>query len=269
MSLVKFFTSRVFLKHFILAFLLISIIIIITLLRLKSYTHHGQSTPVPNFKGLTIDEIETIADQNNVKFEIIDSVHFDEAEPGVVVEQVPDAGFKVKKNRIVFLTINSTVPEKVILPKLTDISFRQTQALIENCGLILGNISHQPSEYNNLVLKVEQNSKELSQGDIILKGSSVDIIIGSSSGTQDTPLPNLTGLTYSEAETLLTTQMLNTGVLIYDETIITSEDTLAAIIWKQYPNYQNTRIVSPGTSIDLWLTLDSLKIQQPTLQVTE
>jgi eukaryotic-like serine/threonine-protein kinase len=269
MSLKNFITSRTFLKHLLLAFLLVLIIIIFTLQRLKSYTRHGEAFPVPNFKGLNVDEIEHIADENNLKFEIIDSMHVDGAEPGVVVEQVPEAGFKVKKNRIVFLSINSTVPEKVVLPKLTDISIRQAQGLIENCGLILGNISYQPSEYNNLVLKVVQNSMELSQGDIIPKGSSVDLVIGSSSGNQDTPLPNLTGLTFSQADSLLTSQMLNPGVLIYDESIITSEDTLSAIIWKQYPNLQNTRIVSLGTSIDLWFTLDSLKIKQATLQVTQ
>jgi len=269
MSLKNFITSRKFLKHLILAFLLVLIIVVFTLRQLKSYTRHGESFPVPNFTGLTINEIETISEQNDLKYEIIDSTHFDGSKPGVVVEQVPEAGSRVKRNRIVFLTINSTVPEKVTLPKLTDISFRQAQALIENCGITLGNISYEPSEYNNLVLKVVQNSRELSTGDIILKGSSVDLVIGSSSGSQDTSLPNLTGLTYSEAENLLKTNLLNSGVLIYDESIITSEDTLAAFIWKQYPNFQNTRIVSLGTSIDLWFTLDSLKIQQPTLQVTE
>ncbi|MDO8953068.1 MAG: PASTA domain-containing protein [Draconibacterium sp.] len=269
MSLKNFITSRVFLKHLILAFLLVLIIIVFTLQRLKSYTRHGESFPVPNFTGLTINEIETITEQNDLKYEIIDSTHFDGAKPGVVVEQVPEAGSRVKRNRIVFLTINSTVPEKVTLPKLTDISFRQAQALIENCGLLLGTISYEPSEYDNLVLKVQQNATEIFAGNIILKGSSVDLIIGSSSGNQDTPLPNLTGLTYFEAQALLSSNMLNSGVLIYDESIITPEDTLSALIWKQYPNFQNTRIVSLGTSIDLWFTLDSLKIQQPILQVTE
>jgi len=269
MSLKNFITSRVFVKHLILAFLLVLIIIVFTLQRLKSYTRHGESFPIPDLTGLTIYEIESIANENDFKYEIIDSTHFDGAKPGVVVEQVPEAGSGVKRNRIIFLTINSTVPEKVTLPKLTDISFRQAQALIENCGIALGNISYQPSEYNNLVLKVQQNSRELSTGDIILKGSSVDLIIGTSTGSQDTQIPNLTGLTYTEAENLLKSNLLNTGVLIYDESIITQEDTLAALIWKQYPNYQNTRIVSLGTSVDLWFTLDSLKIQQPTLQVTE
>lgn len=269
MSLKNFITSRVFLKHLILAFLLVLIIVVFTLQQLKSYTRHGESFPVPNFTGLTINEIESISEQNDLKYEIIDSTHFNGAKPGVVVEQVPEAGSRVKRNRIVFLTINSTVPEKVTLPKLTDISFRQAQALIENCGLLLGTISYEPSEYNNLVLKVQQNASEIYEGNIVLKGSNVDLIIGSSSGSQDTPLPNLTGLTYSESDNILKSNLLNTGVLIYDQSIITLEDTLAAFVWKQYPNFQNTRIVSLGTSIDLWFTLDSLKIQQPTLQVTE
>jgi beta-lactam-binding protein with PASTA domain len=268
MSLKNFITSRVFLKHLILAILLILVIVIITLQRLKSYTHHGESYPVPNLIGLTVDEIEAVADQYNIKYEIIDSIHADDAKPGAIVEQVPEAGFKVKKNRIVFLTINSTVPEKVILPKLTDISFRQAQGLIENCGLVIDSIIYEPSEYNNLVLKVIQNSSVLNQGDIILKGSGVELVIGSSNGIQETPLPDLTGLTYSEAGTLLTNYMLNIGVLICDETIVTQEDSLSAFIWKQYPG-NNIRFVSLGTSVDLWLTLDSLKIPKPTLKETE
>ncbi len=262
MSLKKFIKSRVFLKHLVLSIIIVVVIVAIVLQQLKSYTHHGESYPVPDFTGLTIDEFEATAEQAHLKFEIIDSMHFDDANPGAVVEQVPEPGFKVKKNRIVFLTINSTVPEMVVLPKLTDISFRQSLGLIENCGLKPGKITYQPSEYNNLVLNIEQDSKILKQGDIIQKGSRVDLVIGSSKGVQDTPLPDLTGMTYVEAKSLLTSNMLNTGSLICDGTIITSEDTLAGIIWKQYPG-KNIKLVSLGTSVDLWLTLDLIKISQP------
>ena len=268
MSLKNFITSRIFLKHLVLAILLVVIIITLTLQRLKSYTRHGESFPVPNFKGLTIDEIDAVAEQNQLKYEIIDSLHINGAKPGAVVEQVPVPGFRVKKNRIIFLTVNSTVPEKVVLPKLTDISFRQALGLIENCGLVPGKITYEPSEYNNLVLKVEQNEVELIQGEIIEKGSSIDLVIGSNSGVQDTPLPDLTGMTYTEADTLLTNYMLHTGVLIWDESIVTPEDSLSAVIWKQYPG-KNIRLVSLGTSVDLWLTLDSLKIHQPNIKEPE
>ena len=263
MSLKKFLTSRVFLKHLVLSVLIVVAIIVIVLQQLKSYTHHGEAYPVPDFTGLTYNEIEATAQQAHLNYEIIDSMHFDGANPGAVVEQVPEPGFKVKKNRIVFLTINSTVPEVVVLPKLTDISFRQALGLLENCGLKPGKITYQPSEYNNLVLHVEQDSKVLNQDDVVQKESSIDMVIGSNSGIQDTPLPNLTGMTYTEAESVLTSYMLNTGSLIFDGTVISPEDSLAAIVWKQYPG-KNIKLVSLGTSVDLWLTLDSIKISQPT-----
>ncbi len=268
MSLKKFITSRVFFKHFTLAFLLILLIVVITLQQLKSYTRHGESYPVPNFEGLSLSETEALADEYNMKYKIIDSMHFNGAQPGTIVDQVPEAGFRVKKNRIILLTINSTVPEKVILPNLTDISFRQALGLIENCGLVPGKISYQPSDFNNLVLGVEQNATPLKQGDIILKGSSVDLIIGTNSGIQETPLPDLTGLTRNEAQTLLTSNMLNTGVLIWDETVVTPEDSLAAMVWKQYPG-KMVKLVSLGTSVDLWLTLDSNKFSETGLNESE
>ena len=268
MSLKKFFTSRTFLIQLALALLLIAVIIIITLQRLDSYTRHGESFPVPNLKGLSISQVETIIDQHNLQFRIIDSLHVDDALPGTVIDQVPSAGFKVKKNRVILLTIKSTIPEQVVLPKLTDISFRQALGLIENCGLVLGKITYEPSEYNNLVLKVEQNSAEILQGDVIAKGSNVDLVIGSNTGVQDTPLPDLTGKSFTDAEELLKSYMLNTGVIIWDQSIISSEDSLSAYVWKQYPG-KNIKLVSLGTSVDLWLTNDSLKINRPLLKKPE
>jgi beta-lactam-binding protein with PASTA domain len=271
MSLKNFLTSRIFLKHLLFAFLIISVIIFITLLWLKMYTRQSEVITVPVFAGLTESQAETLAEEHHLRYEITDSLHFEGAEPGAVVEQVPEPGLKVKKNRIIYLIVNSTVPEKVILPKLNDISFRQAQALIENCGLKTGNITFEASEFNDLVLKVKQNSRDLIQGDEVVKGSSIDIVIGKSSGNIDTPLPDLTGLTLSEAKSQLELNMLNTGVLIYTGTILTPEDSAASVVWKQYPSIANTRIVSIGSSVDLWLTIanDSTKITEPETPVIQ
>lgn len=266
MSLRNFLTSRTFLKHFLFAFLLVAVIIFIILFWLKMYTLQSEVIEVPDFSGLTEFQAETLAKENHLRFEITDSLHFNEAEPGAIVEQVPEPGLKVKKNRVVYLVVNSTSPEKVILPKLSDISFRQAQAMIENCGLKTGNITFEASEFNDLVLKVKQNSRELNQGDEVIKGSSIDIVIGKSSGNIDTHLPDLMGLSLSEAKNQLSLNMLNTGVLIYTGTLPTPADTAAAVVWKQYPSIVNTSVVSIGSSVDLWLTgagNDSTEIAEP------
>ncbi len=263
MSLKQFLSSKTFLKHLLAAVVLILVILLITMQGLKTYTHHGESYPVPDFSGLSLSEVENTAMINNVRFEIIDSVYMNEALPGAVVDQEPEPGFRVKQNRTVFLTVNSKEPEKVTLPKLTDISFRQAQVFAENNGIQIGKISYEPSEYNDLVLRVEQDSVELQPGELLVKGSSVDLVVGRSIGNEETPLPDLTGTISETAKKLLSSAMLNMGVIIYDETIVTSEDSVNAFVWKQYPSVKNTKLIALGTSVDLWLTTDSLKIAKP------
>lgn len=264
MSLSKFLRSRKFLLHLVLAILLIIVLMFLTLQGLKIYTRHGQSNPVPDFYGLTQAEAKATARQYDLRVEIVDSLYMSEADPGVVVDQLPGADNRVKEDRTIFLTINSTQPEQVILPQLTDISFRQAKVLIENSGLEIGNISYQPSEYNDLVLEIQKDSAELHAGQRLPKGSSIDLIVGREHGNQVTDLPNLLGLTIPEAKETLTDAMLNTGVIIYDESIISAEDSTSAMVWKQEPNPRVTATATLGSSVDLWVTVDQLKIEDAT-----
>jgi len=260
MSFKKFLASRTFFINLSIALFLIAILLFLTLQVLKIYTRHGQSNPVPNFYGMQKQEAETIAKQHNLKIIIIDSVYTDKVNPGEVIEQDPNAGFEVKENRTVFLTINSSNKEMVVLPKLTEISFRQAQVLVENYGFEVGEIAYQPSEYNNLVLTVKQDSAEIIEGSLLLKGSSIDFVIGRDSENKQTTLPYLIGLNVESAKEILTNAMLNFGVLIYDESILTADDTLNATIWQQRPETKRTSSVTLGTSVDLWITVDDEKI---------
>lgn len=262
MSLGKFITSRVFVKHLLIAIVLVALLLFITLKGLNLYTRHGVSYPVPALTGLSIEEAAASATANQLRVEIIDSVYNSNFEPGTVVDQFPLANSSVKENRIIRLTINANEPEKVILPKLTDISFRQAQVLIESAGLHLGNISYHPSEYNNLVLSALQDSVKIIEGDKIIKGSEIDLIIGRSQGNMQTTLPKLTGFTLDEAESTITDAMLNTGAIIYDKTVKTAKDSVNARIWKQQPDPRFTKRVNMGSSVDIWLTTDTTIINQ-------
>jgi beta-lactam-binding protein with PASTA domain len=260
MSFTRFLTSRTFLVNLILAAALLAIILFITMKGLEKYTRHGQSNPVPEFTGMLPAEAQKIAHQQNLKVEIVDSLFLENTEPGVVVDQIPRPGHGVKQNRTIFLTINSTQPEMVTLPQLTDISFRQAQVLVENSGLQIGNIFYQPSEYDNLVLNVQIDSTDIRPGKQLPKGTSVDLIVGRKHGNQTTPLPDLIGLTVDEAQATLTSAMLNTGVVIYDESIRSSGDSLSARVWRQRPDPRITGSILLGSSIDIWVTVDQLKI---------
>ena len=262
MSLGKFITSRAFLKHLLIAIGLVALLLFITFKGLKRYTQHGVSYPVPALTGLSLPEATASAEANKLRVEVIDSVYNKNFEPGTVVDQLPLANSHVKENRVIRITINSIDPEKVILPRLTDISFRQAQVLIESTGLKVGNISYQPSEYNDLVLKSLQDSVEIFEGDKIIKDSEVDLVVGRSQGNMQTSLPNLTGFSLEEAQVTITDAMLNTGSVIYDETTKTAEDSASAKIWKQLPNPKFTKQVNLGSPVDIWLTADTTIINQ-------
>lgn len=261
MSIKKFVLSRSFIIHLALAVALIAVILFIVLKSLNVYTRHGQSMPVPDFYNLSVSEANAIATQNQLKVVVIDSVFSDLVAPGAIVEQQPNAGSGVKQNRTIRLTINSTQKEMVLVPKLTEISFRQAKVILDNAGLKIGNISYQPSEYKDLVLRAEFESAELLDGTKVLKGSSIDLVIGSDPENQETSLPNLLGMDLEQAKIKISESQLNFGVLVYDESIATAEDSLQARVWRQRPDAAFQSLVKLGTSVDLWITSDKDKIK--------
>ena len=125
MSLKRFLTSRTFFINLLLAVVLVIILLFVTMSRLKSYTHHGDFYTVPLFSGMTLEQAEELAHDHKMKVQVIDSIYSKFNDPGTVVEQVPAPGKHVKEGRLIYLTMNALEPEKVQLPRLTDISFRQ------------------------------------------------------------------------------------------------------------------------------------------------
>jgi beta-lactam-binding protein with PASTA domain len=259
MSLIQFIKSRTFINQLLIAVGLLAVLIFIVMKGLEIYTLHGQSHPVPDFSGMTLSEAEKVARQSDLIIEVVDSLFKREAAPGVIVDQIPLPGHGVKQKRTIFLTVNSLQPEMVNLPRLTDISYRQAQVIIENSGLLTGSISYKPSEYNNLVLGVQFNGTDIESGTQLPKGSRIDLIVGQKGEGQPILLPNIQGFTITEAEETLTASMLTIGVIICDETILTENDSLNARIWRQRPDPAFNSIVQQGSSVDLWATNDSTR----------
>jgi eukaryotic-like serine/threonine-protein kinase len=260
MSLKEFVFSRIFLKNLLAAVVTFILLTIITLAGLKIYTSHGRAYGVPNLVGMTEAEVKEAIKDEDLDYKIIDSTFISENNPGSVIDQVPKPGFKVKKNRTVLLTINSWIPEKVTMPKFTNISFRQAQAQIENLGLRLGRITYSPSEFNDLVLKAMSNYEEIHQGDILSKGSAIDLVVGKGSGLDKTSVPDLSGMSIGDAKIAILDALLTPGVIIYDESVLSLQDSVNARVWKQRPVPGDAIL---GSSIDLWVTVNEQKIIPP------
>ncbi len=260
MSLKNFILSKVFVKNLGLAVAIVVGTVMLLLIWLNFYTRHGQARPVPDFHGLTIEQTAKLARKSKLKFYVIDSVYTSAVPAGCIVEQNPKPGFKVKKWRNIVLTINAFSPEMVAMPNLVDLPKRQALSVIESSGLETGELEYRPDLSIDVVIGQQYNGRAIAPGDSLQKGSVIDLILGKGLSNQRTPVPNLIGMRLDPAKNMILGASLNLGTYIYDNTIISGEDSLNAIVYKQNPEFKDDASLQLGSAIYLWLTVDSAKV---------
>jgi beta-lactam-binding protein with PASTA domain len=260
MSFKEFLKSRVFWKNAGLALVIGVAIVLLLIIFLNIYTHHGQSRPTPEIRGLTIDEAIRVAEKNKMRFHIIDSVYTAFVPRGCVAEQMPLPGHRVKKGRTINVTINAFNPEMVAVPDLVGLPRRQALSVIETAGLQVGQLTYVPDLTVDFVLKQTLHGREVAPGDSVQKGMVLDLVLGRGLSSQRTSIPRLTGYTLDQARSEILSSSLNLGAYVFDVTVTTGEDSLNAFVYKQNPEYRIDATVQLGSAVYIWLTTDSLKI---------
>jgi eukaryotic-like serine/threonine-protein kinase len=250
----SFLLSRIFLKNLARAIGIFIGLMIVVLLYLRIYTHHNQALSVPDFTGLTLEQAQKLAVEKKLRVSIMDSVYIQALPRGTMIEQNPFAGFKVKKNRTIFLVVNALNPEKIKMPNVVGVSIRQARAELETSGLNVGRIRYVPDIAMNEVLHQQYRGRDIAEGESIIKGSRVDLVLGNGLSEQQTNVPELFGLSLIESERRIFEAYLNLGAVIYDNSILTLQDSLNAKIFKQKPDAGN---INMGSSVDIWLTISS------------
>lgn len=264
MSLKEFVLSKTFLKNLGLVAVIIVAIIMILIIWMNFYTRHGQSRAVPDFYGLTRDQTVRLAKKSRLRFQIIDSVYTSEVPRGCIAEQNPKAGFKVKKWRNIMLTINAFNPEMVAMPNLVNLPKRQALALIESSGLLMGTPRYIPDISIDVVIKQLYNGREIMEGDSLQKGSTIDLVLGKGLSNQRTEVPDLMGMDLRSATDKILGASLTLVTSIFDNTILTGEDSARAFVYKQNPEYTPEATIQLGSSVYLWLTVDSARMPADT-----
>ncbi len=263
MNFLRFLTTKKFLRHLGIAAALTLLILFGTLLWLRIYTHHGQSINVPNLTGLTLEEVADVTAARQLRFEVVDSVYSSEMPRGTVLKQNPVGNSKVKKNRNIFLTMNAVNPETVTMPRLVGLSIRQARLALQNAGLELGEIEYRPDYAINNVLQQMHHDSVITEGTEITKGSVIDLVLGMGLSNETTRVPDLVGLRLEPASEMIADYYLNIGAITYDESIQDEEDSAAAFIWRQYPEFEEFRRLNMGLEVDIWLTVDSTLLPVP------
>ena len=261
MTLKEFFKTKTFKYNALAVVGVTTFLIVLNMFALRIYTDHGESIEIPDLRGKTTAEVSQILNKIDLRFQIRDSVYSHETAPGTVLDHFPKAGMKVKENRTIFITLCAISQEKIPMPQLTDISYRQAINIIESSGLIAGKVEYKPSEFPNLVLEQKSEGREIPVGEIIPKGSVIDLVLGSNSNGETSLVPTLFGQNLTEAKLSLDEVFLNIGTITYDESVLYEAQKGKAMIFKQSPDPAGVFEVQKGTAIDLWLTIDKSKLE--------
>ncbi len=260
MSLKKFIFSKTFFRHLGLAIAIFTSFMLLLMLWLYIYTRHGQERVIPDFTGMTLEEAETASSRERFRLFVTDSVYSSFVPRGTIAEQNPPPGYKAKRDRRINITLNAMNPELATAPELKGTSLRQALAIITTAGFEAGELSYVPDLSVDVVLKKKSGGKEIAAGDTLVRGATIDMVLGSGLSMRRTSIPDLTGKNIEEARNRLLESSLNLGAFVYDTTVVNAADSADAFVYRQNPVYRDDATMRLGERIYLWLSLDSMKL---------
>lgn len=181
-------------------------------------TNHGDTITVPNLIGMELKDIDEFLSDRDLRYEILDdSSYSSEYPPYSILQQNPSENEKVKENRKIYLTLNSSIPPKIKMPKIINGSVKNAQLILKSYDLKLGEITYVPDMARNAVLKMFIEGDSVSENDLVLKGSIVDLEVGNGLGNQIFETPDLINLDLEEARFTIIGSGLRLGNIIYQD----------------------------------------------------
>jgi beta-lactam-binding protein with PASTA domain len=255
----KFITERSFFVNLLVAIALLLLMIFAFFFSLGSVTKHNESINVPDVTGKTLIDATGFLKKKKFQVSVQDSVYVDSVPPLTVIKQSPESEEVVKANRTIYLTINRATPPLIEMPDLKGFSYRSAQMFLESLGLKLGNISYTPDIARNAVKDQLLNGKTVNPGTKVPMSTAIDLVLGNGLGDTQLAVPDLVGLTVSQAKEYLSGDNISIGVILTDGAVA---DTANAYIVRQNPDPTtllpsgervNNRIRA-GQMMDIWIS---------------
>jgi beta-lactam-binding protein with PASTA domain len=174
----KIILEKPVLMHLISAIIVFFIIIFLALNGLNVYTLHNKAIVIPDVKGLLMADASVFLENKGLRYTVIDSVYTKDGKAGVIVETIPAIGSKVKKGRIIFITINAHTVQMATIPNVRDLSLRQGEAQIHALGFTSVEIKYVQGPYLDLIIGVELQGRELAPGEKVPLTSALILNVG-------------------------------------------------------------------------------------------
>ena len=193
---------------------------------------------VPDVVGKQMTLARQILEDKKLRVNVAEMYSAD-VPPGQVVSQTPEAGSKVKEERLVTIYV-SKGGEELTMPDLQGLSKSEAEAKLQKMGLKLGTVYEKNSDEEAGTV-ISQDPKA---GSKISKGQEVDIIVSKGPKTKKVSVPTVTGATFENAQNALTARGLSVGSVTKQQ----SSQAAGTVISQSVAGGSE---VEAGTSVDL------------------
>ena len=203
----------------------------------------GEEIEVPNVSGEDEATAQKMLEAKGLKVGTSEAVYSDKYEEGIVIGTTPSAGSKVTKDTEIIMQV-SKGSEKIEVPNVVGKADADAQSAITSAKLKVGTVTY---EYDDSVEKGKVVSQSVKAGKKVEAGTEVSIVVSKGQKPEEkVEVPNLSGLTYEKAKSLLESYGLKAQKGGEEE----SEEAVGRVSrWSPY----NTS-VEKGTSVTIWIS---------------
>lgn len=256
----NFLKGKKFWTHLTLILFVAFAIVFSTLYYLDSMTHFGEKIEVPNFVAdkVNVADIEAYIGNKKIKYEILDSVYRTDLPLGTVFYQNPgptdSTGVFVKSGRKIKLRV-ATNFRLVQMPDLAGKTSRRFAEFTLRNRHLYPVIEFKPSNIGSgQVMEQKYKGKSIEPGTRIPMGSKVVLVVSKGYSADQVYVPNIVGLTISEAKKRLSESNLVLYTICSDCDVSKNPE---AIIFNQSPVAIDSSKVNVGTTITAYASLKS------------
>ncbi|MGB3799952.1 MAG: PASTA domain-containing protein [Lewinella sp.] len=211
------------LKNIAAALLFFALLFLALKLGLDWYTNHGESMALPTFEGMQIEQARALANDNDLNLDVTVGTFDPEKPPGLVVQQQPPVGSRVKNNRTVYLTVLSDDAPDVSLPGLVgNYDYNQYVRLlkVKNLKYRVRERQFDAKQEDGTILYMYYDDRKITDEDLregvtVPMGSTIDFVITQRRG-DNVRLEDYRCQTFGTAEFAITGSQLVIGRIVGD-----------------------------------------------------
>ena len=254
--------SKMLIRNVIIALCIFIVVVFLMKYSLEFITRHGEVYTVPDFSAMSVDEAKQAASHANLQLEIFDSLYVVGLPGGVILDQLPKAGARVKSKRRVLLTINSHNQRKARIPYIAGYSLRQAKNILITAGFEIEQLEYVEDMATNNVIAQYYKSQQIDKdSDLEAEmGSGIILQVGFNPNEKTVPVvPRIVGLSLKEAKSALWEAGFNVGSIMRDVDV-TATNMNESKVYKQDP--EQAIEMTYGSKINLYITTDAEKVRQ-------